>query len=258
MLKKVEAVFLWTIGVLLIYGAIAVFCYGFYVLFWSGPLVEVYVGEFRQMLSIGPGLAWMILSVIMVFVGKAILTKENEIEAELTHEKFRREKETLKNKIAPYHADESREEFRENRFDEIDPEIDPEIDFETIDQVLNQSSGQRRSGFETIYPLLDPASKNWPDGFDDDKLKDEIKTIDLLLEPTSGHRANSFEEDESKYEIESIDLSLDLLSMDRANGFDEDDTDLGLATANETPEYKSPYPKKYLDEDDTELEYPEE
>ena len=129
MLKKVEAVFLWAIGVLLIYGAIAVFSYGFYVLFLGGPLVEVYVDELRQMPSFGLGLAWMILSVIMVFVGKAILTKENEIEKELTYEKSKREKETIiketiKNKIAPYFADESREELRENRFDESDPEID--------------------------------------------------------------------------------------------------------------------------------------
>ena len=106
MFKKVEIVFLWAIGVLLIYGAIAVFCYGLYVLFWGGPLVEVYVGDLRQMLSFGPGLAWMILSVTMMFVGKAILTKKNEIEKDLTDEKFRRGKETLINTLGPYHADE--------------------------------------------------------------------------------------------------------------------------------------------------------
>ena len=219
MFKKVEAVFLWAIGVLLIYGAIAVFYYGLYVLFWGGPLVEVYAGEFRQMLSFGPGIALMILAVTMVFVGKAILTKKNEIEKELIDEKFRRERETLTNKLGPYHADENQEKLWEDRFDENGPEIDFEI--------LN------------VQEI-------------------DFETIDLLLEPTSGHRATSFEEDESKYEIETIDLSLGLLSMDRANGFDEDDTDLDIAPTNQTPEYKSPDPKKYLDEDDTELEYPEE
>jgi len=239
MFKKVEAVFLWAIGVLLIYGAIAVFYYGLYVLFWGGPLVEVYVGEPRQMLSFGPGLAWMILSVTMVFVGKAILTKKNKIEKELTDEKLRREKETLENKLAPYHADENREKLWEDRFDENDPEID----FEPIDLLLEPTSGQRADSFEEDESKYE---------------KIDFETIDLLLEPTSGHRTNSFEEDESKYEIETIDLSLGLLSMDRANGFDEDDTDLDLAPTNQAPKYKSPVPKKYLKEDDTELEYPDE
>lgn len=216
--KKIEAVFLRTIGVLLICGAIAVFYYGLYVLFWGGLLVEVYVGELRQMLRFGPELAWMILSVTMVFSGKAILAKKNEIERELTDEKLRKEMETLKNKLAPYHVDENREKLREDRFDENDLEID----FETID------------------------------------LQIDFETIDLLLEPTSGHWANSFEEDESKYEIETIDLSLGLLSMDREDGFNEDDTNLDLEPTNQTSEYKSPGPKKYLQEDDTELEYPEE
>lgn len=220
MFKKVKAVFLWAIGVLLIYGAIAVFYYGLYVVFFGGgPLVEVYVGDLRQIFSFGPELALIILSVTMMFVGKEILTKKNKIDEKLTDEKFRGEKETLVNKLGPYHADENREKLWEDRFDENGPEID----------------------FETIN---DP-------GID-------FETIDLLLEPTSGHRANCFDEDESEYEIETIDLSFGLLSVDRANGFDKNETDPNIAPTNQTPEDKSPDPKKYLDEDDTELEYPEE
>ena len=208
-LKKVEAVFLWTIGALLIYGAIAVFYYGFYVLFWGGPLVEVYVGAIRQMPSFGPGLAWMILSVIMVFAGKAILTKENEIEKELTDEKSKREKETLiketiKNKIAPYFADESREELRENRFDENDPEID----LETIDLLLEPTSGHRANSFK------------------EDESKYEIETIDLSLALLSMDRANGFDEDDTDLELETANQTLEYKSPYPKKYIDEDDTDL--------------------------------
>ena len=204
MLKKVEAVFLWTIGVLLIYGAIAIFSYGFYVLFLGGPLVEVYVGELRQMPSFGLGLAWMILSVIMVFVGKAILTKENEIEKELTDEKSKREKETIKNKIAPYFADESREELRENRFDENDPEID----FETIDLMLEPTSGHRANSFE------------------EDESKYEIETIDLSLDLLSMDRANGCDEDDTDLGLATASQTLEYKSPYPKKNLDEDDTDL--------------------------------
>ena len=204
MLKKTEAVFLWTIGVLLIYGAIVVFYYGFYVLFWGGPLVEVYLGEFRQMPSFGFGLAWMILSVIMVFVGKAILTKENKIEKELTYEKFRGEKETLINKIAPYIADESREELRENRFDENDPEID----FETIDFLLEPTSGHRENSFE------------------EDESKYDIETIDLSLGLLSMDLANGFDEDDTDLGLETANQTLEYKSRYPKKDPDEDDTDL--------------------------------
>jgi hypothetical protein len=209
MLKKVEAVFLWTIGASLIYGAIAVFYYGFYVLFLAGPLVEVYVGEYRQMPSFGPGLAWMILSVIMVFVGKAILTKEKEIEKELTYEKSRREKETLiketlKNKIAPFHADESREELRENRF----VENDPEIDFETIDFLLEPTSGHRANSFE------------------EDESKYDIDTIDLSLGLLSMDRANGFDEDDTDLGLATANQTLEYKSPDPKRNLDEDDTEL--------------------------------
>lgn len=202
--KKVGAVFLWTIGVLLIYGAIAVFYYGFYVLFWGGPLVEVYAGEIRQMPSFGPGLAWMILSVIMVFVGKAILTKENEIEKELTYEKFRREKETLINKIAPYLADESREELRENRFDENDPEID----------------------FETIDLLLEPTSGHQANSFEEDESKYDIETIDLSLGLLSMDRVNGFDEDDTDLELATANQTLEYKSPYPKKNLDEDDTEL--------------------------------
>ena len=203
-LKKVEAVFLWTIGALLIYGAIAVFYYGFYVLFWGGPLVEVYVGEIRQMPSFGPGLAWMILSVIMVFAGKAILTKENEIEKDLTYEKFRRDKETIINKIAPYLADESREELRENRFDENDPEID----FETIDLLLEPTSGHRANSFE------------------EDESKYDIETIDLSLGLLSMDRANGYDEDDTDLGLATANQTLEYKSPYPKKNLDEDDTEL--------------------------------
>ena len=203
MLKKVEAVFLWAIGVLLIYGAIAVFSYGFYVLFLGGP------GELRQMPSFGLGLAWMILSVIMVFVGKAILTKENEIEKELTDEKSKREKETLiketiKNKIAPYHADESREELQENRFDESDPEID----------------------FETIDLLLEPTSEHRANSFEEDESKYDIETIDLSLGLLSMDRANGFDEDDTDLELATANQTLEYKSPYPKKNLDEDDTEL--------------------------------
>ena len=209
MLKKVGAVFLWAIGVLLIYGAIAVFSYGFYVLFLGGPLVEVYVDELRQMPSFGLGLAWMILSVIMVFVGKVILTKENEIEKELTYEKSKREKETIiketiKNKIAPYFADESREELRENRFDESDPEID----FETIDLLIEPTSGHRANSFG------------------EDESKYDIETIDLSLDLLSMDRANGFDEDDTDLELATANQALEYKSPYPKKNIDEDDTEL--------------------------------
>jgi hypothetical protein len=207
MLRKFEAISLWAIGVLLIYGAIAVFYYGFYVLFWAGPLVEVYVGEFRQMPSFGPGLAWMILSVIMVFVGKAILTKENELEKELTDEKLRREKETLiketlKDKIAPYHAGESREELREIRFDEGDPEID----FKTIDLLSEPTSGHRANSFE------------------EDESKCEIETFGLPRGLLSMDRVNGFDEDDTDLGLETANQTLEYESPDPIRHLDEDDT----------------------------------
>ena len=204
MFKKVEAVFLWAIGVLLIYGAIAVFYYGLYVLFWGGPLVEVYVGEPRQMLSFGPGLAWMILSVTMVFVGKAILTKKNKIEKELTDEKLRREKETLENKLAPYHADENREKLWEDRFDENDPEID----FEPIDLLLEPTSGQRA------------------DSFEEDESKYEIETIDLSLGLLSMDRANGFDEDDTDLDLAPTNQAPKYKSPVPKKYLKEDDTEL--------------------------------
>jgi len=201
MLKKVEAVFLWAIGVLLIYGAIAVFSYGFYVLFLGGP------GEFRQMPSFGLGLAWMILSVIMVFVGKAILTKENEIEKELADEKSKREKETLikekiKNKIAPYFADESREELRENKFDESDPEID----FETVDLLLEPTSGHQENSSE------------------EDESKYEIETFDLSLDLSSMGHVNGLDEDDTDLEFATANETLEYKSPYPKRDLDEDDT----------------------------------
>lgn len=207
MLKKFEVVFLWAIGVLLIFGAIAVFYYGFYVLFWGGPLVEVDDGVFRKMLSSGPGLAWMILAVIMVFVGKAILNKKNEIEKELTDEKFKREKETqiketIKNKIAPYYADESREELRENRFDENDPEID----FETIDLLLESASGRRANSS------------------DEDESKYEIETFDLSLDLSSMGHVNGLDEDDTDLEFETANQTLEYTLPYPKRNLDEDDT----------------------------------
>ena len=201
MLKKVEAVFLWAIGVLLIYGAIAVFSYGFYVLFLGSP------GEFRQMPSFGLGLAWMILSVIMVFAGKAILTKKNEIEKELTEEKSKREKETLikekiKNKIAPYYADESREELQENRFDENQPEID----FETIDLLLERRSGHRANGG------------------DEDESKLEIETFDLSFDLSSPGHVNGLDEDDTDLEFATANETLEYKSPYPKRDLDEDDT----------------------------------
>lgn len=207
MLKKIEVVFLWAIGVLLIFGAIAVFYYGFYILFWGGPLVEVDDGEFHKMLSFGPGLAWMILAVIMVFVGKAILNKKNEIEKELTDEKFKREKETqiketIKNKIAPYYADESREELRENRFDENDPEID----FETIDLLLESASGRRANSS------------------DEDESKYEIETFDLSLDLSSMGHVNGLDEDDTDLEFETANQTLEYTLPYPKRNLDEDDT----------------------------------
>lgn len=209
MLKKVESVFLWTIGVLLIYGAIAVIYYGFYVIFWAGPSMEAYVGEFRQMPSFGPGLAWMILSAIMVFVGKAILTKGNEIKKELTDEKSNREKETqiketLKNKVAPYHAEESREELGENRFDENDPKID----------------------FETLDLLSEPTSRHLENRFEEDESKFESENIDLSIDLLSMDRANKFDEDDNDLGLATANQTIEYESPDPKSNLDEDDTEL--------------------------------
>ena len=204
MIKKVEVIFLWAIGALLIYGAIAVFYYGIYVFFWGGPSVEVYIGESRQMLGFSPGLAWMILSVTMVFVGRPILTKKNKIEKELTDEKFRKEKETLKNKLAPYHADEKREKLWEDRFDENDPEID----FETIDLLLEPTSGDRENSFE------------------EDESEYEIETIDLSLDLLSMDRANGFYEDDTDLNLAPTKQKPEYKSPDPKKYLDEDDTEL--------------------------------
>ena len=202
--KKTEAVFLWARGVLLIYGAIAVFCYGIYVFFWGGPSVEVYVGEPRQMLSFSPGLAWMILSVTMVVVGRAISNKKHEIEKELTDDKFRGGKETLKYKLAPNHADEKREKLWEDRFDENDPEID----FETIDLLLEPTSGDRANSF------------------DEDESKYEIETIDLSLDLLSTDRANGFDEDDTDLDRAPTNQTPEYKSPDPKKYLEEDDTEL--------------------------------
>ncbi|UCH40102.1 MAG: hypothetical protein JSU67_18585 [Gammaproteobacteria bacterium] len=209
MFKKVEAVFLWVIGVLLIYGAIAVLYYGFYILFWAGPLEEVYAGEFRQILSLGPGLALMILAVIMVFIGKVILTKKNEIEKELAEEKVSREKETLiketlKNKVAPYLSDENREKLWEDRFDENDPEIN----------------------FETIDLLLEPTSAHRANSFAEEESKYDIETIDLSLGQLSMDRANGFDEDDTDLDLAPADQTPEYMSPYPKKNPDEDDTDL--------------------------------
>jgi len=203
-MKRVEAVFLWAIGVLLIYGAIAVFYYGGYVLFWGGPLVEVYIGEPRQILSFGPGLAWMILSVTMVFAGKAVLTRKTEIKKELTDEKHRREKETLKSKLAPHHADVNREKLWEDRFDENDREID----------------------FETIDFLLEPTSGNRANSFGEDESKFAIETIDLSLDLLSMDRVNGFDEDDTDLDLALTNQTPEYKSAGPKKYREEDDTDL--------------------------------
>lgn len=207
MFKKIEVVFLWAIGVLLIFGAIAVLYYGIYVLFWGGPLVEVDDGELRKMLSFGPGLVWMILAVIMVFVGKAILNKKNEIGKELTDEKFKREKETqikqtLKNKIAPYHADENRGERLENRFDQNDPKID----FETIDMLLGSAPGHRANTSDEV------------------ESKYEIETFDLSLDLSSMGHVNGLDEDDTDLEFETANQTPEYTSPYPNSNLDEDDT----------------------------------
>ena len=204
MFKKFEIVFLWAIGVLLIYGAIAVLYCSFYVLFWGGPLVEVYAGEFRQMLSFGPGIALMILAVTMVFVGKAILIKKNEIEKELVDEKVSKEKETLNNKIAPYLADENREKFWEDSPDENDPKIN----------------------FETIDLLLEPTSGHPANSFVEDESEYEIETIDLSLIPLSTDHENGIDEDDTDLDLAPANQTPKYVSPYPKKNPDEDDTDL--------------------------------
>lgn len=204
MLRKFEAISLWAIGVLLIYGAIAVLYCSFYVLFWGGPLVEVYAGEFRQMLSFGPGIALMILAVTMVFVGKAILTKKNEIEKELVDEKVSKEKETLNNKIAPYLADENREKFWEDSPDENDPKIN----------------------FETIDLLLEPTSGHPANSFVEDESEYEIETIDLSLIPLSTDHENGIDEDDTDLDLAPANQTPKYVSPYPKKNPDEDDTDL--------------------------------
>ena len=209
MLNKVGTVFRWAIGVLLLYGGIAVFSYGFYVLFWGDALLRVYFDELPQMFSFAPGLVWMILSVTMVFLSKAILTRKGEIEAELNDQRLKKEKETLikeklKVKLASYHANEKREKSWVDRFNDKDPEIN----FETIDFLLDLKSGQQANSFE------------------EDESKFEINAIDLSLDQLSMEHPNGFDEEDTDLDLAPADQTHEYMSPYPKSNPDKDDTDL--------------------------------